>query len=162
MTSTPHALPAHRSSHPALAILWAGLLCGAMDITAAFVVYGSFGLQPIRILKGIAAGLLGPSAFQGGDGIAALGLACHFTVALLAAAAFAAVSRYWRFLVEHFLISGVLYGIFVYFFMQFVVIPLSAAHRSPFSLKFTIIGVIIHIFCVGLPIAAVTRRFSAR
>ncbi len=161
MNSNQRALPAIKSN-PALAILWAGLICGAMDITAAFVVYGAFGLKPIGILKGIAAGLLGPSAFQGGSGVAVLGLACHFTVAFLAAATFVAVSRYWKFLVDHFVISGVLYGIVVYFFMQLVVIPLSAAHRSPFSLKFTIIGIIIHIFCVGLPIATVTRKFSAR
>jgi uncharacterized membrane protein YagU involved in acid resistance len=159
MNSNHRTMPAPKAN-PALVILWAGLLCGTMDIIAAFVVYGAFGLKPLRILKGIAAGLLGSNAFQGGSAVAALGLACHFTVAFLAAAAFVAVSRYWRFLIEHFVVSGVLYGIVVYFFMQLVVIPLSAAHRSPFSLKFTIIGIIIHIFCVGLPIAAVTRKCS--
>jgi uncharacterized membrane protein YagU involved in acid resistance len=160
MNSNHRAMPATKAN-PVLAIFWAGLLCGTMDIIAAFVVYGAFGLQPLRILKGIAAGLLGSSAFQGGNAIAVLGLACHFTVAFLAAAAFVTVSRYWKFLVDHVAISGPLYGIVVYFFMQLVVIPLSAAHRSSFSLKFTVIGIVIHIFCVGLPIAAVTRRFSA-
>jgi hypothetical protein len=100
MNSNHRAMPANKAD-PVLAILWAGLLCGTMDIIAAFVVYGAFGLQPLRILKGIAAGLLGPSAFQGGNGIAVLGLACHFTVAFLAAAAFVTVSRYWKFLVDH-------------------------------------------------------------
>jgi hypothetical protein len=45
------------------AILWAGLAAGVLDITAAFVVYGAFGARPMRILQGIAAGLLGPSSF---------------------------------------------------------------------------------------------------
>src|SRR5258708_2666976 len=37
-----------------LAILWGGFTCGALDITAAFVVYGSFGANPVRLLQGIA------------------------------------------------------------------------------------------------------------
>jgi hypothetical protein len=52
--------------------------------------------------------------------------------------------------------------VIVYFFMNRVVVPLSAAHKFPFSLKMMIIGVTIHIFCVGLPIAIVARRFSTR
>ncbi len=58
------------------------------------------------------------------------------------------------------MISGVLYGPAVYFFMQYVVIPLSAFTRRPFSLRLMVSGVVIHIICVGLPIALATRRFS--
>jgi hypothetical protein len=50
----------------------------------------------------------------------------------------------------------------VYFFMSRVVVPLSNARRSPFSLKMMIIGIVIHIFCVGLPIATAIRKFSSR
>jgi len=152
---------ATRKSGMGLAILWGGLACGAMDITAAFVVYGSFGLKPMPLLQGIAAGLLGPRALDGGVPTAALGLLCHFVVAFLAAGAFVGVSRWWGFMVQHFIASGVLYGVIVYFFMQLVVLPVSAARKYPFSLKFTIIGIVIHIFCVGLPIAIATRKFSA-
>jgi len=53
-----------------------------------------------------------------------------------------------------------LYGVVVYFVMQRVVIPLSRANRNPFSLKFMIIGIIIHIFCVGLPISLSVRKHS--
>jgi len=42
-----------------LAILWGGLLCGVLDITAALVVYGTMGAKPLRLLQGIAGGLLG-------------------------------------------------------------------------------------------------------
>jgi len=48
------------------ALLWAGFACGVLDITAALVVYGFFGLKPMRLLQGIASGLLGPNAFNGG------------------------------------------------------------------------------------------------
>jgi hypothetical protein len=58
-------------------------------------------------------------------------------------------------------ISGIFYGIAVYFFMNRIVVPLSAARHHPFSLKMMLIGVVIHIFCVGLPISLLVRRFSA-
>jgi hypothetical protein len=78
MNPTP-ALSSLQNSNPLLAILWAGLTCGTLDITAALVVYGRFGLPPMRLLQGIAAGLLGPRALEGGLATALLGLLCHFS-----------------------------------------------------------------------------------
>jgi uncharacterized membrane protein YagU involved in acid resistance len=63
-------------------------------------------------------------------------------------------------LIERAVVSGALYGVAVYFFMNLVVVPLSAAAKRPFSLRMMIVGVIIHIFCVGLPISLTVRRFS--
>jgi hypothetical protein len=143
-----------------LAILWGGLLCGVLDITAALLVYGYLGAKPLRLLQGIAGGLLGPRTYDGGIATALLGLACHFLIAFLAAAVYVAASRLAPSLVRHAVLSGALYGIAVYFFMNRVVVPLSAAAKFPFSFKMMLIGVVIHIFCVGLPIALVTRRFA--
>ena len=148
------------NSNFVLPVLWAGFACGVMDITAALIVYGFFGAKPLRLLQGIASGLLGPRAFDGGFATALLGLLCHFAIALGAAAVFYMASRGLRLLIEHAVISGALYGVAVYFFMQRIVLPLSAAAKRPFSLKMMIIGVVIHIFCVGLPISLSVRRFS--
>jgi hypothetical protein len=52
------------------------------------------------------------------------------------------------------------YGVAVYFFMNRVVVPLSAASKFPFSLKMMVIGIVIHVFCVGLPISLAARRYS--
>ena len=142
------------------AIFWAGLVSGTLDITAAFFVYGYFGLKPMRLLQGIAGGLLGPRSFADGLATALLGLLCHFVIAFSAAAVYFAVSRRLPFLVEHTVVSGFLYGVAVYFFMNRIVVPLSAATKYPFSLKMMFIGVVIHIFCVGLPISLMVRRFS--
>ena len=148
------------SSPNAKAILWAGIAAGLLDITAAFLVYGYFGAVPLRILQGIAGGLLGPRAYDGGITTAALGLICHFVIALSAAAVFFLMSRRIPFLIQHAVLAGVLYGIAVYFFMNRVVVPLSLARKYPFSFKMMMICVIIHIFCVGFPIATIVRRFS--
>ena len=143
-----------------LAVLWAGFACGVMDITAALVVYGYFGLKPMRLLQGIASGLLGPRAFESGLATALLGLLCHFVIAFGAATVYFVASRTFRFLTEQAVVSGALYGVAVYFFMNRIVLPLSAAAKRPFSLKLMIVGVVIHIFCVGLPISLSVRRFS--
>ena len=71
------ALSSLQNSNPLLAILWAGFTCGTLDISAALVVYRYFGRPPMRLLQGIAAGVLGSRSFQGGLPTALLGLFCH-------------------------------------------------------------------------------------
>ena len=149
------------SGSAARAIAWAGLVAGALDITAAFVVYGAFGAKPIPLLQGIAAGLLGPRALAGGMATAALGLFLQFFIATSFAGVYYAASRRMPFLLQRTILSGALYGVAAYFFMNRIVVPLSAAHKYSFSFKMMAIGVTIHIVCVGLPIAIAVRRFSA-
>lgn len=143
-----------------LAFLYGGFLCGSMDITAALVVYGSvYGVKPLHLLQGIAGGLLGPRTFEGGIATAVLGLFCHFFIAFSAAAVYVLVSRSVPALLVHPLVFGPLYGIAMYFFMNRVVVQLSNATKCPFSFHLVVIGVIIHILCVGTPIALAARRF---
>jgi hypothetical protein len=159
--NTSAAVQSHQQPNTLLAVAWGGLACGVMDITAALLVYGYMGATPLRILQGIAGGLLGPRTYSGGTGTALLGLLCHFVIAFLAAAVFVAASRFVPFLLRQAILCGALYGTAVYFFMNRVVVPLSAATKFPFSFKMMVIGIIIHIFCVGLPIALAARRFAS-
>ena len=50
---------AARPSGALPAVFAAGLLAGVLDITAAFVTWVPQGVPPVRILQGIASGLLG-------------------------------------------------------------------------------------------------------
>jgi hypothetical protein len=154
------ATPSTHSPHPLTAIICAGLVCGSMDITAAFIVYGNMFHGPVRILHSVASGILGARSYAGGLPTAALGLLCHFVIAFGAAAVYYALTRAFPILNQNPLLFGPLHGIAVYFFMNRVVVPLSNVAKSPFSVKMMLIGVVIHIFCVGLPIALVTRRLS--
>jgi len=138
----------------------AGLACGAMDITAALLVYGSMGLAPLRLLQGIAGGVLGPRTFEGGVATAVLGLFLHFVIAFGAASVYFVASQALPILLQQAALCGALYGVAVYFFMNRIVVPLSRATKYPFSVNMMVIGVVIHIFCVGLPIALNVRRFG--
>ena len=56
---------------------------------------------------------------------------------------------------------GAFYGIAVYLVMNLSVLPLSAYHASrPLPRSEMMQGLLIHMVCIGLPIAYNVRRFS--
>jgi hypothetical protein len=150
------------SSRPLSAIFAAGLLCGVMDITAAFLTLAPKGISPRQILQGIASGLIGPPSFRGGWTTSALGLAIHFLIAFTAAAVFYVASRKIPALLGHPWLAGAGYALVVYGFMYWVVIPLDHLRSKPVTLSGTVIAIVTHIICVGLPISLVIHRFARR
>jgi hypothetical protein len=147
--STSHHI-AVRPSGAFLAIFAAGLLAGVLDITAAFVTWAPQGVPPVRILQGIASGLLGLQAFKEGIQTAVLGGALHFLIAFSAAAVF---------MMRRPILSGALYGVCVYLVMYWIVMPLSRFHPAQ-TITRSIIAIVTHMICVGLPISLMVRRYS--
>ncbi len=141
------------------AIGFAGLIVGILDITSAFVLAGIKGTGSIRMLHGIASGLLGQRSFEGGMATAGLGLAVHFLIAFTAAAVFYAASRKFSSLTHYAVVSGLLYGIAVYIFMYWMVVPL-AFPTARHSMSRDVTAVIIHMTLIGLPIALIVRHYS--
>jgi len=144
---------------PVRAIAIAGALAGTLDIVAAFLVYGPLGASPVRILQSIASGLLGRGAFQAGASAAALGLVLQFFIATTAAWVYYLASRRLPALVRFPIAGGSAYGIAVYVVMNFVVVPLSAVPKGPFNWTLAPLIVLVHIGCVGVPIAWVLGRY---
>ena len=143
-------------------IFWGGLIAGTLDITAACVYsWIRANVSPVRVFQSVASGLLGPSSYTGGAKTAVLGLALHFLIATTATALFYFASRKLRFMIEQPVTWGLVYGVLVYLFMNFVVLPLSALQqRTAPPLSSRIINMLIIMFCVGLPISLIVRRFS--
>jgi len=140
------------------AIFWGGLVAGILDAVDGVIAYGTQGLNPIQVLQYIASGALGQSAFQGGLATAALGAAFHFSIAGVAAAVFVLATQRLEILKTHAVPAGLLYGTAVYFFMNYVVLPLSAVAAGAFHLGLFFNGVIGHALFVGLPISLFARR----
>ena len=66
-------------------------------------------------------------------------------------------------LVRRPVVCGLLYGVAVYLFMSFVVLPLSAVYFKPaYTPPAVALGLAAHMFCVGLPIALAAPRSSTR
>ena len=140
------------------AIFWGGLVAGTLDAVDGVIAFGTQGLNPIQVLQYIASGALGKLAFAGGIGTAVLGVAFHFGIAWVAAAVFVLASRRLEILKTHAVAAGLLYGAAVYFFMNYLVLPLSAVAPGAFHLGLFLNGVIGHALLVGLPISLFTRR----
>ena len=137
----------------------AGLLSGVLDLTATSTLVRTQGIPFEQLLQRIASGAFGPSAFHGGKKTAAAGLFFHFLIAITAAFIYYASSRKLAILINHPLLSGVVYGAAVHLLMNRIVVPLSAATIS-FSAKAFLTQLVIHIVCVGLPIALVVSHLS--
>ena len=140
------------------AIFWGGLVAGILDAVDGVIAFGTQGLNPIQVLQYIASGALGQSAFQGGLATAGLGAAFHFTIAWAAATVFVLAAPRLEILKTHAVPAGLLYGAAVYFFMNYLVLPLSAVAASTFHLGLFLNGVIGHALFVGLPISLFARR----
>jgi hypothetical protein len=113
---------------PLTAIILAGIIAGTIDIGAASLISGK---DPVYISQVIAGGLLGKASLGGGMQTAALGVAVQWAMSMIIAAIFISASRVLPVLREQWLLTGILYGVPVYFVMEYVVLPLSAWHRSP-------------------------------
>jgi uncharacterized membrane protein YagU involved in acid resistance len=154
------------SSHAARGlgvVLAGGLIAGALDLTFAFVFYGQQGAAPLRILQGIASGVLGRGSLQMGLASAALGAFFHFFISVCAAAIYYLASLRFSFLTRWVAISGAIFGVLMFLAMHFIVVPLSAIKPSPMKVGNVIGELCSHVFLFGMVIAyAVSRVKSLR
>lgn len=144
-----------RKNRPWLAIGVGGLIAGVIDLTQASILFGW------RVPLAIAAGLLGPRAFQGGAGIFIIGILLHFFIACSITAIYYGISRKLRFMTEYPLVCGLFYGMAVENVMNLIVLPLSALHaRGPYRLHDLILGLAVHAVTIGLPVSYSVRKFA--
>lgn len=139
-------------------IVCGGLTVGFLDGVAASLNGVFKGISPAIVWQYVASGLLGKISYSYGWKSVAFGLLIHFCIAFSVTIIYYAASRQFPMLVRKAVLFGALYGTAVYFVMAYIVTPLSAAAKIPFSFSSMIIGWLIHILCVGLPIALITQR----
>lgn len=146
-----------RLNSPGQVLAVGALTVALVDGLDAVLVWGLRGVAPSRVFQGIAAGFFGRASFQGGAATVAIGIAVHVLVASSAVIAFYLASSRWRSLIRHPFLWGAVYGVAVYLFMNFVVIPLSAIGMPRFQLPLVINGLFIHGVGVGVPSALFAR-----
>lgn len=117
------------------AILLGGFVAGTIDIGSAALINQ---VSPVLILHYIAAGVLGPgAALAGGASVAILGLVLQWAMSLIIAAIFVLAAQRMRALARAWLSWGMAYGVGIFFVMNYVVLPLSAAMTKPHLPHFT-------------------------
>ena len=153
------------SRYPTLnLILIAGLVAGTLDIVAACIqFYLKTGKSPSIVLKYIASGVFGRQlAYSSGWSMVAWGLFFHFFIAIVFAALFGWMYKRWLWISRNIILSGVLYGIFVWAVMNFAIVPLSKIGPQPFAWKPAGIALLILVCMIGLPIALITHSYSRK
>jgi len=142
-------------------ILLAWFTAGCLDLLAAVTVY-SFIMKRVtsqRLLQGIARGALGNSAYEGGTATALAGVGFHFIIAFCFTVFYFFIFPYIPFLKKQRVISGLLYGIFVWCVMNLAVLPLLSIAPVPAKLDSITRGALILMFCIGLPISLIVSRY---
>jgi len=139
------------------AVALGGLASGTLDAVDGVVAFGFYGMNPIQVLQFIASGAFGPSAFAGGLLMATAGAVFHFAIAFVAAAVYAAGARVAPMLRRNWVIAGLLYGAWVWLFMNLVILPLSNVVPGPSDWPLVVNGIVGHAVFVGLPIAWFAR-----
>lgn len=145
-------------------VLIVGLIAGTLDIADALIFSALRGTMPKTVFQYIASGLIGPASFRAGSASIVLGLVLHFVIALIWTAIFYAASRKLSILYRRPVISGLLYGVIVYLIMNWVVLPLSRIPhpRNPITLASRINGVLAILFCIGLTISLLIRKYAGK
>jgi hypothetical protein len=141
------------------AILLGGLIAGTLDILAAIAQTMMAGRNPLGMLKFIASGIFGNSAFAG-DEYAAYGLFFHFCIATIWSALLFILYPKIKFLSKNWIVTALVYGFFVWLMMNRVVLPISNTPPLPFKIDWSLLkSMAVIIVAVGLPLAYLTKRY---
>ena len=146
-------------SRTAATLLFGALVIGTLDIVYAKVFWHfKARVPPTRILQSVAAGIYGKASFTGGARTVEIGAALHYLISLGIVLVFWLGSKRFRALTERPVLCGAIYGVLVYFVMNYVVIPLSATQRGKFLISWVALTIVVHAFLIGVPAALVSKR----
>lgn len=142
-------------------VLWVGFLVGLLDISAAFVQFSikSGGKDPLIVLRYIASAVFGREEAFSRDSMIFFGALFHFIIAYCFTIAFFLVYLRIRFLSKSRLLTGVLYGILIWFIMNRIVVPQTKITQGAFRFKDAAIAAGILIAAIGIPLSYLAYRF---
>ncbi len=151
-------------------ILGVALLVAVLDGSFAVLYYvnvlGAAAFR--RVWQSVASGWIGKASFDGGAATVSLGLATHLFVALT-------WTLFYTFVVQRLaiverlvktprgrILVGVIFGAFIWLFMNYAVVPLSQARQSS-ATSWRFWGMLAwHMIGVGPPLVWFTRPRAAR
>jgi hypothetical protein len=153
------AISMSTSNHsPGRLVLLGGFIAGLDDFiypTVKTVMAGKPWTQP---WKGVASGLLGQTAREGGMEMVALGAGLHWFINIAAAFIFYWVISRLKFVPRQWLLLACLHGLAVLLTMNYVILPLSAIGRGIYPLEQMHVHAFWHILLVGLPVGYFVAR----
>ena len=143
------------------AIGLATLVAGTLDIVFAMILTVWFGREIPNMLRYVGSGPF-PAATEMGTAGAALGLATHYGLMVIMAAAYIAFASRRPQLLARPVQWGIIYGLVTYVVMNWIVVPLrfdSPLPPKPLSIATQLFA---HVVLVGIPIALIAARHIKR
>jgi len=151
-----------KSREVIIAILLGGIVAATIDIFAASIISSR---SPAYIMQAIAGGLLSNAAFDGGMWTVVLGAILQEAMGILIAMMYFEVStKSLPAMRGRWILSGLTYGVVIYFVMNYAVLPLSACKTTPRFPHFTSASFIENMAAMllfGLIVAFFCRRLVA-
>ena len=145
--------------------LTAGLIAGALDITAACIhAFIKNDTAPMQVLRGVASGAFDPKTFSSPALLALCGLLIHFFIAISFTFFFFFLAKRFPSLVNYPIPIGIIYGLFVWATMRFIILPyVSRLNPKPIvgqeAIKNAAIAAGIIVICIGIPVALLARKY---
>lgn len=153
--------PSAEGNHRVRTMWLAWLMAGTLDLTAAVIQMLINGRDPVMMLKFIASGVFGSAALAGGNGYAVLGVLFHYLIAGIWTWLFFLLYPQFRFLQKNVWITALTYGLFVWFVMNRIVLPLSNTPSIPFTIRGALISAAVLIVAIGMPLSIMARRYAS-
>jgi hypothetical protein len=157
-SSAESAMQTNYPNHALRGILLGGFFAGLADFIYPTVKTVMAGGSWMRPWKGVASGLLGQPARDGGIEMVVLGASLHWFICFGAAAILYLVVSRVKWLPRHWAPLAVIHGIAVLLVMNYVILPLSAIGRGIYALEDLHVHAFWHIVLVGLPTAFFVSR----
>jgi len=158
MHTATTAMPSNYNSAALRGILLGGFFAGLADFiypTVRTVMAGGSWMRP---WKGVAGGLLGKTAHEGGLEMVVLGASLHWFICFVAAALLYLIVSRVKWVPRQWFVLGILYGIAFLAVMNYVILPLSAIGRGIYPLNNMHVTAFVHILLVGWPTAFFVSR----
>lgn len=141
-------------------VLLSGLLAGTLDIcTACCQYYLKTGKDPLNVLRYVAGGAFGKTAFSGGTPMALWGLFFHYLIAMSFTVFFFLIYPRIEIMARNRVVTGIVYGLFIWLVMNRLVVPLSRLDPVPFQWKSALIGASILIVMIGIPLSFIANKY---
>lgn len=147
---------------PIMPLVITGFVAGTLDgLAAAITYYLSTEKDPLNVYRFVASGVFGTDALSGGVPMAIWGVIFHYVIAAGWTILFFLLSSRISFLLKNWIVSGILYAVFVWIVMNMVIVPLSLVPVKQGLKEWHDIlkGATILILCIGLPISYSARKY---
>ena len=136
-------------------------ISGTLDILFAMILTLAFGREIPNMLRFVASGPFPSAASMGSPG-ALLGLVVHYCLMAIMATGLVLLVRLRPELARTPLATGLAYGVITYFIMNWLVVPLRFHTPLPPKAISIVTQLFAHIVLVGVPMAYIAARYSAR